>query len=341
MDLFYGTFVGTDMKCSDYKNFSYTTNRQTLSGNNCGSDPDLPNWPHYNGKHRVKKGEYPHCWLCYLWCLSMWRCDTTAVKLQLCEWLETESYFTINGVRLNETVVSLTINPSTDAKYGFWHNDSWIFIRTANWLFMEQIAFNYSCSVTNPNPPCYANHNFVEMNSVSALPLISSCKTLVKIPALIIGANVKFCTSLIEVHNNESDTYGVKSDGPGCMIKVEEDTIQFLWLSEGSYRFFKHIAKIACKSQGNGLYTDCDDGELFPLEVKEMGYDTPSEVIDEIADDSSGGVSIDLHGLNFGDLFTDKTKTIVMLIDFIVIVIAIIIVIIISVCCCFHYCPAK
>jgi hypothetical protein len=83
---------------------------------------------------------------------------------------------------------------------------------------MEHTAFNYSCSVTNPNPPCYANHNFVEMNSVSALPLNSPSKTLVKIPAHIIGADVSFCTSLIAVHNNESDTYGVKTDGPGCMI---------------------------------------------------------------------------------------------------------------------------
>jgi hypothetical protein len=139
------------------------------------------------------------------------------------------------------------------------------------------------------------------------------------------------------VHNNESNTYGVKSDGPGCMIEVEEDTIQFLWLSEGSYRFFKHIAKIACKAQGNGLYTDCDDGELFPLEVKEMGYDTPPEVIAEYTDDPSDGFSIDLRGFNFGDLFTDKTKTITMLVIFIVIVVAIIIVIIISVCYCFHY----
>jgi hypothetical protein len=126
-----------ELKCSDYKDFSYTTNRQTWSGNNCGGDPDPPNWPHYNGKHRVKKGEWPHCWFCYLWCLSMWRCDTTAIKLQLCEWLETESYFTINGVRLNETVVSLTINPSTDAKYGFWHNDSGI-------LSVRPIGFSWS-----------------------------------------------------------------------------------------------------------------------------------------------------------------------------------------------------
>jgi hypothetical protein len=85
------------------------------------------------------------------------------------------------------------------------------------------------------------------------------------------------------VNNNESNTYGVKSDGPGCMIKVEEDTIQFLWLSEGSYGFFKNIAKIACKAQGNVLYSDCNDGELSPLEVREMGYDSSAEIVAEYA----------------------------------------------------------
>jgi hypothetical protein len=124
-------------------------------------------------------------------------------------------------------VVSLTINPSTDAKYGFWRNESGIFNRTADWLFMQNTAFNYSCAVTNTNPPCYTNHNFVDMNDVSSMTLISSCKSLVKLPAHIIGGGIDFCKSLIAIHNNESNTYGVKSDGPGCMIKVEEDTIQF------------------------------------------------------------------------------------------------------------------
>jgi hypothetical protein len=142
------------------------------------------------------------------------------------------------------------------------------------------------------------------------------------------------------VHNNESNTYGVKSDDPGCMIKVEEDTIQFLWLSEGSYRFFKHIAKIACKAQGNGLYTDCDDGELFPLEVREMGYDYATDVADSYTHESYSGISID-GDLNFGNLFSKKTKTTLLLVFIIIIVIATIIVVILLICCCCYYCLAK
>jgi hypothetical protein len=178
------------------------------------------------------------------------------------------------------------------------------------------------------------------MKDVSGMPLISSCKTLVKLPAHIIGADVDFCTSLIAVNNNESNTYGVKSEGPGCMIKVEEDVIQFLWLSEGSYRFFKHIAKIECKAQGNGLYTDCNDGDLFPLEVREMGYDYATDVAETYIHGSYTGISID-GDLNFGNLFSKKTKTTLLLVFIIVIVIATIIVVILLICCCCYYCPAK
>jgi hypothetical protein len=35
---------------------------------------------------------------------------TVPVQLQLCEWVESYSYFTINDINLNETVVSLTSN---------------------------------------------------------------------------------------------------------------------------------------------------------------------------------------------------------------------------------------
>jgi hypothetical protein len=58
----------------------------------------------------------------------------------------------------------------------------------------------------------------VGINDVRGMPLISSCKSLVKLPAHIIGVSIDFCKSLIAIYNNESNTYGVKSDGPGYMI---------------------------------------------------------------------------------------------------------------------------
>jgi hypothetical protein len=123
------------------------------------------------------------------------------------------------------------------------------------------------------------------------------------------------------------------------MIKVEEDTIQFLWLSEGSYRFFKHIAKIACNAQGNGLYSDCNYGELFPLEVREMSYDYAPVVDNEYSKHKPWAGCY--TSITFGDLFKDKTKTTLWIVLLIIIVIVVIIVIILLLCCCCYYCPAK
>jgi hypothetical protein len=117
-----------ELQCGDFVTFNYTTHRDSWSGNKCGGEPKLPSWSHRNGEHMVKESHLPPCFMCYLWCGSQYRCDIVSVELQLCEWVETESFFTINDVRLNETVVSLTVDLATDAKYGFWRNESGIFI---------------------------------------------------------------------------------------------------------------------------------------------------------------------------------------------------------------------
>jgi hypothetical protein len=172
--------------------------------------------------------------------------------------------------------------------------------------------------------------SFFTINDVSGMPLIFSCKSLVKLPAHIIGAGIHFCKSLIAIHNNESNTYGVMSDVTGCMIKVEENTIQFLLLLEGSYKFFKQIAKIVFKSIGNGLYLEWNDGRLFPLEVREMGYDYSAEIVAvQTAREPWSG---DSTSVTFGDVFSDKTKTTLLIINLITIIIVTIIVVIIILC---------
>jgi hypothetical protein len=77
-------------------------------------------------------------------------------------------------------------------------------------------------------------------------------------------------------------------------------------LSEGSYRFFKHIAKIACKAVGNGLYLDCNYGKLFPLEVREMNYDYSAEIVavQTAREPWSGGST----RVTFADIFFDKPR---------------------------------
>jgi hypothetical protein len=55
-----------ELKCGDFVTFNYTTHRDSWSGSECGGEPKLPSWSHRNGKHMVKEGHIPPCFLCYL-----------------------------------------------------------------------------------------------------------------------------------------------------------------------------------------------------------------------------------------------------------------------------------
>jgi hypothetical protein len=176
-----------ELKCDDYITFNYVTGRHVWHGDKCGKDSSWSSWPHRNGSATVEEYHFPECAF-NIHCRSCYRCDTVPVQLQFCEWVESYSYFTINDIPFNKTVVSLTVNR-------LWRNESGIFIRIVNWLYMQDTAFNYSCKITNPRPSCWGDPNFVGINDVRGMPLISSCKILVKFPAHIIGAGIDFCTS--------------------------------------------------------------------------------------------------------------------------------------------------
>jgi hypothetical protein len=65
-------------------------------------------------------------------------------------------------------------------------------------------------------------------------------------------------------------------------VKVQEgEKIQNLWISKGSYRFFKQLSYIACIPQGDGIYTNCsgdkDNKDLVLIEARDMGYDEAVE----------------------------------------------------------------
>jgi hypothetical protein len=150
------------------------------------------------------------------------------VEFQLCEWVITGS-FSINDINISESVVTLIVSPAPATPHSFWRNESGIFIRSTNWLNMEKSPFNYSCGVTNPKPNYGTHFQFTDMDDISGKPLLDFCASLIKLPAHLISAGIDFYKSLITVHSTESNSHGVKSDGPGCMIKVEEDYTKFLW----------------------------------------------------------------------------------------------------------------
>jgi hypothetical protein len=70
-----------------------------------------------------------------------------------------------------------------------------------------------------------------------------------------------------------------------------------------------------------------------------MGYDYSAEIVaaQTAREPWSGGST----SVTFGDIFSDKTKTTLLIVCLIAVVIISIIVVIIIVCLCCHYCPAK
>jgi hypothetical protein len=146
--------------------------------------------------------------------------------LEFCEWIEKfNRNLHINGEVIDDawaTNMTLEVSPVASAPYDFWRNETSIFIRTSEWLFMEGTAFNYTCNPLNPNPKCRTNLNIPEMLTASGLPVLQQCSMLVKIPAEIYNLKMEFCDNVMLIHNTESDTIGIKTMNQSCMVKVQE-----------------------------------------------------------------------------------------------------------------------
>jgi hypothetical protein len=231
-----------------------------------------------------------------------------------------------------------------NAPYGFWRNDSSVFIAASNWLFMEDTAFNYSCMPENPNPGCGTNLRMLDMKTASGMPILQQCTMLVKIPADIFGLKIEFCEEVILIHNIEVDTIGIKTMGESCMVKVQEgEKIQNLWISQGSYRFFKQLSYIACIPQGDGIYTNCsgnkDNKDLVLIEARDMGYDEAVEVVVEVGSVGNDGLFVNVPG--FSDLLSSKMKNIFLIVGIVVGSIILVIIAIIVICLIRNYCSKR
>jgi hypothetical protein len=228
----------------------------------------------------------------------------------------------------------------TNTPYGFWRNDTSVFIATSDWLFMEKTAFNYSCMLENPNPGCGTNLRILDMSTVSGMPILQQCTMLVKIPADMFGIKIEFCEEVMVIHNIEVDTIGIKTMGQSCMFRVQEgEKIQNLWISQGSYRFFRQLSYIACSPQGDGLYTNCSGGELTLIETRDMGYDEAVEVVVEVGSVGNDGLSINVSG--FSSLLSSKTKNIFLIVGIVVGSIVLLTIAIIIICLIRNYCSKR
>jgi hypothetical protein len=235
--------------------------------------------------------------------------------------------------------MTLQTSPMSTTPYGFWRNESSVFVCDSNWLFMEQTAFNYSCYPKNPNLGCGTSLKMPDMNTASGMPVLQQCTMLVKIPADLFGIKIEFCQVML-IHNTESDTIRIKTLGKICMVKTQEgDKIQNLWISEGFYRFFRHLSYVACSPQGDGLYTNCSDGELILINALDMGFDEAAQVVAEVGSVGNGGLSIDTS--DFASLLSSKSKNIFLIVGIVVGSVILVTVAIIIICLLCSYCPKR
>jgi hypothetical protein len=245
------------ISCNSPVTFNYVTGIKTWRTDHCCS---YPSWKYSNRNHGYSKAEGGwSCFLCDNCCRASVTFETTPLQLEFCVWVENfDRKLYINGVVLDETwttQMTLQTSPVSSAPYGFWRNDSSVFIDTSDWLYIEKTAFNYSCMPNNPNPGCGTNLRMPDMNTASGMPVLQQCTMLVKIPAELFGVKIEFCKEVMLIHNTESDTIGIKTMGQSCMVKIQEgEKIQNLWISEGSYRFFRQLSFIACPPKGWSLH---------------------------------------------------------------------------------------
>jgi hypothetical protein len=196
---------------------------------------------------------------------------------------------------------------------------------------MEETAFNYSCKPVNPNPKWGTNLNMLDMKTADGMPVLQQCTMLVKILADNYNIKIEFCQNVILVHNTESNTIGIKTMNQSYVVKVlEGDITQNLWISEGSYHFFLQLSFIACSTEGDGVNSNCSNGELILINALEMGYDEAVQVIAEVSPVGNNCLSIDSSG--FSSLLSSKSKNIFLIIGIVVSAVILATIIILIIC---------
>jgi hypothetical protein len=130
--------------CNPPTTFKYVTSVVTWYTDHCCTPPK---WKYDKRTHGYSSSEAAGCSLfCNNLCKSLVTCETIPIELEFCEWIENfNRTLWINGIPINDAWavnMSLETSPVSSVPYGFWRNDTSIFIRASDWLFLEGTVFN-------------------------------------------------------------------------------------------------------------------------------------------------------------------------------------------------------
>jgi hypothetical protein len=192
---------------------------------------------------------------------------------------------------------------------------------------------------------------------LSPNPNLVDCKAIVTVPFEVTSAGLAYCNLVQLVSYPENrDSVGLKAIDGDCAVNIKDtsNTIFPVWLSTGSFRWFRNVQDIGCVLSGDGLYNNCSgSASLVQALPKVQSNEVASEIIvteDVLTDDSTTGVNIGtgigdaLAGLGSGlasvidsvnpvDDFMDNIKQVIIIVVIAVSVIIVIVVIVVVICC--------
>jgi hypothetical protein len=148
------------------------------------------------------------------------------------------------------------------------------------------------------------------------------------------------------VNNTETGGIGFELGlgGRECVVKVQDDsdTIFYIVIHSGSFRFFQEVKGVNCLDASEGAYTNCGLDNFTTIIPKQMGYDTGAEieVVSPIDKAGSGSSSFNWPSL-FGNIFSNNLAIAIQYIVIAVIVIVGLVVGIIILRCLISHCQAR
>jgi hypothetical protein len=347
-----------ELVCSDYIDFDYLDLVEVWHNDKCCFDVEWEkawNDKSINKSDKIQGGKdwkarQAGCGTCWNRCAARYRCTRHKVSMQRCHYQETSLSVIIDNIEREYIQNSISVGPAFQSPYGFWRNETSTILNTATNNFLEGTNFNYSCKPTN-SPRCRDDYIFPQPVITNPLPQLSQCEVIAHVDFHITCGGLLFCDTLMITENTETGGVGfkVENTNDSCVVKVVDDAniTFYITLSPGSYRFFLQVEGVACKDRGNGLYTDCDDNEVYDINPFPMSYDWGADIVTVGATNTGSG---GFHFSNpFEKLFSSVASTIVTWVIIIFVILAILVVGFIILrcvllrtnCCCPHAVAAQ
>jgi hypothetical protein len=264
--------------------------------------------------------------------------------LEKCFWKKIPLQIWVNEQEVTIIDTHITQGAITQAPYGFWRNDTAVFLNTADNNFLEGTNFNYSCRPTSARPPCYDKYQMPKSKTLNPLPELISCSTLIQIPFVISDGGLSYCQSISITNNTVTGGIGfsIASSEVDCVVKVMDSSeiIFYITLHTGSYGFFREAIYINCKEAAIGIYTNCGLENFSVIHPINMSYNWGAE-IEVVSDNVIGGDSGFDWPNPFSSLLGNTLSTAISYIIMAAIVLTGIVIGIIILRCLISHCQAR